>query len=312
MTPQRTPKPPKSLLEAIRYFSDEDRAFEFVKQLRWPDGDVACPRCGEMDPYFLSTRRIWKCRGCRKQFSLKVGTIFEDSPISWDKWLPAVWLIANSKNSISSHELARALQVTQKSAWFMLHRIRVAMESETFVKLSGTVEIDETYVGGRAKNVHWRVIANRGPSPKTGVQGVRHRDSGTVRAEVIAGPGQLVANVNSWIEPGATVYTDDAIAYRNIGDTFRHDFVMHGGPARNRYVRGEVHTNGIENFWALLKRAIKGTQVHVDRRHLDRYVAERAFAYNYRDASDLERTQKVLSGAAGRRLTLKALTEIPT
>ncbi|MGB9113321.1 MAG: IS1595 family transposase [Acidimicrobiales bacterium] len=307
MTPIKTQKPPKSLLEAIRYFSDEDRAFEFFKQLRWPDGEVACPRCGEMDPYFLSTRHIWKCRGCRKQFSLKVGTIFEDSPIALDKWLPAVWLIANSKNSISSHELARALQVTQKTAWFMLHRIRFAMESETFEKLFGTSEIDETYVGGRGEFVHRRVLKLRGYPPKTPVQGVRNRDTGTVRAKVITGEGQLKANVHSWIEPGATVYTDEAQAYRTIGDTYIHDFVTHQGPTRNRYVRGDVHTNGIENFWALLKRAIKGTQVHVDRKHLDRYVTERVFAYNYRGETDLERMQRVLAGASGRRLTFDEL-----
>src|SRR5450759_2461771 len=149
-----TVRQPTTLLEAIRFFADEDRAFAFVLKLRWPEGNVSCPRCGHGEQSFVSTRRVWKCKGCRKQFSLKVGTVFEDSPLGWDKWLPAVWLIANSKNSISSHELARSLGVTQKTAWFMLHRIRDAMATGTFQKLSGTVEVDETYVGGPVSYTH--------------------------------------------------------------------------------------------------------------------------------------------------------------
>lgn len=151
---------PVSLIEAIRYFADPDLAFTFVRDLRWPDGKVACPRCRTADPSFLSTRHIWKCRGCRKQFSLKVGTIFEDSPLGWDKWLPAVWLIANSKNSISSHELGRALDVTQKTAWFMLHRIRDAMATGTFQRMSGITEVDDT---GWRRTCTRRSAARRSP-----------------------------------------------------------------------------------------------------------------------------------------------------
>jgi transposase-like protein len=121
---------PTTLLKAVAYFADQDRAFDFVASIRWPDGNVTCPRCGTGHPSFISTRQVWKCKGCHKQFSLKVGTIFEDSPLGWDKWVPAVWLLANSKNSVSSHELGRALGVTQKTAWFMLHRIRDAMETD--------------------------------------------------------------------------------------------------------------------------------------------------------------------------------------
>jgi transposase-like protein len=300
---------PKTLLEAIRYFSDEDRAFAFVMKLRWPDGDIVCPRCGSGAVGFIATRRMWKCRNCKRQFSLKVGTIFEDSPIGWDKWLPAVWLIANAKNSVSSHELARSLGVTQKTAWFMFHRIRLAMETKTFQKLSGTVEVDETYVGGDAKNMHkWvRQVKVRRPynDAKIPVQGARHRESGTVTAAVVGGKGQLLANIDAWIEPGATVYTDDAKAYSGLSAAYEHDHVTHG---RQEYVRGDVHTNGIENFWALLKRAIKGTQVHVDREHLHRYVTERAFAYNYRDQNDLGRMRLAMAGTPGRRLTYKRLT----
>ena len=147
---------PKSLVEAVRYFADPDTALDFVRRAVWADGVPVCPHCGSTEHSFVTTRRIWKCKAkeCRRQFSAKVGTIFEDSPLGWDKWLPAVWLIANSKNSVSSHELARALGVTQKTSWFMLHRIRDAMETGSFRKLTGTIEADETYIGGKVTNMH--------------------------------------------------------------------------------------------------------------------------------------------------------------
>jgi transposase-like protein len=147
---------PSNLLEAIRYFSDLDVATDFVAKLRWPDGPV-CPKCGCVEYSYLTTRRLWKCKACKKQYSVKLGTIFEDSPLGLDKWLPAVWLTANSKNGISSHELGRSLGITQKSAWFMLHRIRLAMQTGTFEKLNGEIEVDETFVGGRSENMHKKV-----------------------------------------------------------------------------------------------------------------------------------------------------------
>ncbi len=302
---------PSSLIEAVRYFSDPDRALAFVASLRWPDGQVECPTCRSTEVGFLATRRIWKCRNkeCRRQFSAKVGTIFEDSPLGWDKWLPAIWLLANSKNSVSSYELARALTVTQKTAWFMFHRIRTAMESRTFEKLSGTVEVDETYIGGKSTNMHKRVrdakIKGRGPVNKTGVQGARQRPEGIVHAEVIKTHGSLPLNVERWVEPGSSIYTDEARAYRGLGNRgFQHEYVTHA----REYVRGNVHINGIENFWALLKRATKGTQVHVAPDHLERYVVERTFAYNNRKASDLTRMRLAVEGTAGRRLTWDSLT----
>lgn len=299
---------PTSLLEAIRYFSDPERAFDFVKALRWPDGVVTCPRCRGIEHSFLTTRRIWKCKGCKRQFSLKVGTIFEDSPIGFDKWLPAVWLIANSKNSISSHELARALSVTQKTAWFMLHRIREAMRTNSFTKLSGTVEVDETYVGGKAKFMHKssrRMLTGRGGVDKAAVQGAKER-GGNVKAVVLSDmtAGTLQGNVAWWVEGGSNVYTDQATAYRGLDQRFAHKTVNH----LVEYVSGDVSTNGIENFWSLLKRALKGTQVHVDEVHLHRYVNERVFAYNNRTDSDLTRMRKATEGVTGRRLTWKQLT----
>src|SRR5258708_15147806 len=149
---------PNTLTEAIRYFADPAVSFAFVVQMRWPNG-VVCPRCATDTPSLIRSRRIWECRGCHKQFSIKVGTIFEDSPLGLDKWLPAVWLLANAKNGISSYELARALGVTQKTAWFMLSRIRLGMQAETFQKMSGTVESDEAYISGRRANMHKKRLA---------------------------------------------------------------------------------------------------------------------------------------------------------
>ena len=241
---------PNSLVEAIRYFTDADRCFEFVKSLRWADGVVACPRCGECDPIFISTRRIWKCRGCKRQFSLKVGTIFEDSGLGFDKWLPAIWLIANSKNGISSHELGRSLGVTQKTAWFMNHRILLAMASGTFQKLSGTIETDETYIGGLSKNMHVvdrkRRIHGTGGNDKVAIHGALER-GGPVVATVLekVSAKTVQASIREWVESGATVYTDQAQAYIGLEGAYTHRSVNHGA---GEYVSGDVRTNSIEGF----------------------------------------------------------------
>jgi len=278
--------------------------------MRWGDGPVVCPRCNCKATSFISTRRIWKCKGCRKQFSLKVGTIFEDSPLGWDKWLPAVWLISNSKNGISSHELARALGVTQKSTWFMLHRIRHALKAGTFEKLDGTVEVDETYVGGQGKFMHKstkaRRIHGRGAVDKVGIQGAVQR-GGPVTAAVITGTPDsetLQGNVRAWVESGATVYTDEASAYVGLDGEYAHKSVNHS----REYVSGDVHTNTLENFWMLYKRAWRGTYTHNAKEHTIRYVDERAFAYNHRHTDDLGRMVLATSGADGRRLTWDQLT----
>ena len=298
-------QPPTNLLEAIRYFSDLDVCLSFLAGLRWPDGKPVCPSCAGAEHSFLTTRRIWKCRGCRRQFSVKVGTIFEDSPLGLDKWLPSVWLIANSKNGISSHELGRALGVTQKSAWFMLHRIRLAMQTGSFERFGGTVEVDETFIGGKARNMHKHIRARKitgtGGKDKTTVVGVRQRGKGVVRASVVPDRDRVTLQpyVRHHVEPGAAVYTDALNAYCGLGEDFTHETVDHAAC----YVRGQVHTNGIENFWSLLKRGLHGTYVSVEPFHLFRYLDERVFTYNMRDLTDLGRFTTVLGMVSGRRLT---------
>jgi transposase-like protein len=305
-----TERLPRTLLEASRYFADLDVATEFVARLRWPDGPV-CPACGGTEHSYLTTRRLWKCknRECRKQFSVKVGTIFEDSPIPLDKWLCAIWLIANAKNGISSHELARSIGLTQKSAWFVLHRIRLAMQTGTFEKFDGPAEADETYVGGRGQFMHRSNVEGRAKAKtfrnKTIVAGALQRSTddsvSQVRATVVpdARTPTLQNHVRDHVRPGATLYTDMHGAYRALGDEYDHDVIDHV----QTYVRGQVHTNGIENFWALLKRGLKGTYVAASPEHLFRYVDERVFTFNMRNLDDYGRFQTVLRRVAGRRLT---------
>lgn len=305
-------KLPETLLEAVRYFSDLDVATEYVAKLRWPDGPV-CPRCESTEHSYLTTRRIWKCKGCQKQFSVKLGTIFEDSPLGLDKWLPAIWLTANSKNGISSHELGRALGVTQKSAWFMLHRIRLAMRSGTFRMLSGTVEADETYIGGKARNMHRADRRRRfgdakgGLHPSTGktaVIGMIDR-GGRVRAHVLEDTKgkTLHSYVRDNVAAGSSLFTDAHPSYSGLEVDFDHRVVDHA----ERYVDGNVHTNYMENFWALLKRGLHGTYVSVKPFHLFRYLDERMFTFNERELTDLGRFTLVLQAVAGRRLTYAQL-----
>jgi transposase-like protein len=301
-------KQPATLLEAIRYFSDLDVCTEFVAELRWPNGPF-CPRCGGREYSYLTTRRLWKCKACKRQYSVKLGTIFEDSPLGLDKWLPAVWLAANSKNGISSHELGRALGITQKSAWFMLHRIRLAMQTVSFDKFSGTVEVDETFIGGKARNMHKSAKARKGIKGtgtvgKTTVLGIIER-GGEVRAEVIPDTtrGTMQRRVSRRVERGATIYTDALGSYSGLDSDYAHEVVDHA----ERYVDGQVHSNFIENFWALLKRGLHGTYISVEPFHLFRYLDERVFTFNMRELDDCDRFESVLRAIAGRRVTYAEL-----
>ncbi|MGH2506773.1 MAG: IS1595 family transposase [Ktedonobacteraceae bacterium] len=302
---------PKSLKDAIVYFSDQDVAIEFLRDVRWPDG-VECPTCGSKEVYYISTQRRWKCKNvhAKQQFSVKVGTIFEDSPIGLDKWLPAVWLVTSCKNGISSYELARDLGVTQRTAWFMLHRIRHAMRVLSFEKMSGEIEADESFIGGKVKNMHKRskrrIKANNdGNWGKTVVLGLLQRGG---EARAIVAPNRKTApvhgNVLDNVERGAALYTDEADVYKQLGSEFVHTFVDH----ISNYVNGRVHTNGMENFWSLLKRTLGGTYVSVDPVHLFRYLDEQCFRFNKRHLSDAERFVIVLAQAIHRRLTYDELT----
>jgi transposase-like protein len=299
---------PTSLIEAIRFFQDPDICVDFVSAMRWPNGPI-CPTCNGRHHSYLKTRRVWKCKACKRQFSVKVGTIFEDSPIGLDKWLASIWMIANDKNGISSHELGRAIGLTQKSAWFVLHRIRLAMQTGSFRKLSGTVEVDETFIGGKARNMHKsiraRKISGRGGVDKTIVMGMVERD-GDVRTQVIPGTSRAVLQtvVRHVVEPGSFVYTDEAPGYTGLGDDYAHETIDHA----IAYVDGQVTTNRVENFWSLLKRGLKGTYISVQPFHLFRYLDEQVFRFNERDHNDLGRFLLVLDRVAGRRITYHALT----
>jgi transposase-like protein len=308
---------PKTLQEAIKHFADYSNAHAFMVQIRWGDSPVCCPTCGSVRVRYIQTRRQWECREKhpKRRFSLKTGTIMEDSPLPLEKWLAALWQEINCKNSISSWEAHRALGVTQKTAWFMLHRLRHALHVGSFdSKLCGAVEIDETYIGGLSQNMHKkeraRRITSNGVAGKTAVMGLLQRHEGkkhsTVRAEII--PDRRSASIHPIIhknvEPGTQLYTDTLAGYRGLTPMYAHDFVDHA----EAYVKDKViHTNGLENFWALFKRCIKGTHVSIDPCHLAAYVDSEAFRFNHRGLKDGGRFLTAAPGMIGKRLTYKAL-----
>lgn len=300
---------PQTLIAAVRYFSDLSVCNKYMRKIKWPDGKIVCPFCQSDRIGEVVTRHLLRCKDCRKQIYLKANTIFEDSPLGLDRWFVAVWCIANAKNGISSHELGRALGVTQKTGWFMLHRIREAMRTGTFEKLKGTVESDETFIGGEARNMHKhkreKRIKGRGAVGKAIVQGLLER-GGEVRCKVAASTeaSELQPEIRRNVEPESTIYTDAHLSYQGLKDRFIHQTIDHA----TKYVEGQVHTNGIENFWSLLKRTLKGTYVSVAVFHLLRYLDEQAFRFNARHGNDAERFQTVMLAIVGRRLTYRLLT----
>jgi transposase-like protein len=315
---------PKSLQQAIIYFSKPENCQNFMIAMRWPEGHVLCPRCGSENVTYLENARVWKCysKHPKAKFSLKVGTIFEDSALGLDKWFTAMWLIANAKNGISSCELARAIEITQKSAWHVLHRVRLAMQNGSVVKLSGHVEVDETFIGGKARNMHKSILAKRVAqfaTPHTGrnqnigkvaVMGLLDRQTGEVRTTVIPNTKRrsIHSEVSKHVEAGSTVYSDALRSYNQLDQEYVHHVINHAV----EYVRDHVHTNGIENFWSLLKRSLKGTYVSVEPFHLFRYLDEQAFRFNKRKATDFDRFAEVLSMVFGKRLEYKQLTGHPS
>jgi transposase-like protein len=311
---------PRTLQEAILYFSEPDNCLNFIVSQRWPDG-VSCPTCGRKDVVFLANRRKWQCKSVHhhRQFSVKVGTIFEDSPIGLDKWLAAMWMVCNDKNGISSYEIHRALGITQKSAWFMAHRIRLALQNGGIMgKLQGHVEVDETYIGGKARFMHKDKRAKmtqpgmaKGAANKAIVAGFFERGTRKVRTQVIPDREKSTFHtmVKDNVEFGSYLSTDDCHSYWGLDKEYAHQIVDHA----ERYVDGQVHTNSLENFWSLLKRGLKGTYVAVEPFHLFRYLDEQCFRFNNRGThkapvSDAQRFTLAVSQIVGKRVTFNQLT----
>jgi len=314
---------PRTLQQAILFFSDYANCHKAVSEIRWPDGVVRCPHCGSENVTYLKSVRRWKCYGKhpKAQFSLKVGTIFEDSAIGLEKWLPALWLLTNCKNGISSYELARALGVTQKTAWFMLSRLRLALQGEDGGKIGGEVEADETYIGGKGRFMHaarrkrMNMVRGRSVAGKVAVMGLlaRHGKDGVsqVRTQILKSirKYEMQGAIYEHVALGASVYTDALKSYDGLSDDYAHGVIDHA----EAYVDGQIHTNGLENFWSLLKRAIKGTYVSIEPFHLFRYLDEQSFRFNNRKGTDAMRFALALKGILNKRLTYAALTgsELP-
>src|SRR6266851_4929686 len=306
---------PKSLQEAIVYFSNPDNCIDYVAIRRWPNG-VICPGCGSNKASFNAQRRTWKCGSHhpKREFSVKVGTIYEDSPIPLDKWLTATWMPTNCKNGVSSYEIARDVRVSQKSAWFMLQRIRLAIQDEFFgSKLGGEVEVDETFIGGKARNMHVserkRRITGTGTKEKTAVVGILER-GGKIRAAVVPSRRKTVLQeeVRKHVTAGAALYSDALMSYEGLATDYAHQVVDHA----TQYVDGRVHTNGLENFWSLLKRGISGTYVSVEPFHLHRCLDEQMFRFNNRkELDDAGRFDLAVRQIVGKRITFAQLTGKP-
>jgi transposase-like protein len=314
-------KAPATLQEAIIFYSDYVNCHQFMVELRWgTDGPVKCPRCGSENVQYLPNAKVFKCyeKHEKQKFSLKVGTIFEDSPIPLEKWLPVMWLLANSKNGVSSWEVSRSLGVTQKTAWFMLQRGRLAMQDEcTGGKIGGegeSVEVDETFIGGKGRNMHKskldalkrQGLLTGGPVGKAIVLGALER-GGKVRTKVVSDRKKATMQpfVKQNIEAGSEIHSDEFASAWRMDEDYLHQVVNH----MEAYVQGNVHTNGIENFWSLLKRGLKGTYVCVEPFHLFRYVDEQAFRFNNRGPmTDSQRFRYLMRKIVGKRLTYRELT----
>ena len=297
-----------SLIDLFNAFPDEQACIDHIRDIRWKDGEF-CPYCGGMRIYHFSDGKTFKCGDCRQRFSIKVGTIFEDSKLPLRTWFAAMWFITNHPKGIASTTLAKDLKITQKTAWFVLHRIRHAARTKSFAKpLRGVVEVDETFVGGKARNKH---IDKRGKSGvtggagKTAVAGVVERNGETVarvvsdvRAETLTG------FIRETVSPDAElVVTDQWVAYKHLDKEYRHAVINH---AQGEYVKGDVHTQTVESVWALLKRQIIGIHHWVSPKHLQRYVSEMTWRLNRRDMGTTDRMNDLFNSVEG-HLTYKAL-----
>jgi len=311
---------PKTLTEAVRYYQDEQICIDTVAALRWPDGKPVCPKCGvaegERKHYWLASQKRWKCYACRKQFSVKVDSVFEDSALGLDIWLIAYWMLCNCKNGVSSYEISRELGIAQKSAWHLLHRLRFGLQSNEGGKLGSggaIVEVDESFIGGKARNMHKakrKKAMEYRHKGKVVVMGILER-GGKVRTKVVddRDKATLQGNVKLNVEPGAKVMTDELLAYWGLEEEYEHKVINHA----MEYVKGEIHTNSMENYWSLVKRSLSGTYISVEPFHLFRYLDEQTFRYNHRSTkekpvSNADRFALGLSQIAGKRLQFKELT----
>jgi transposase-like protein len=296
----------ETLFQMMAAFPDEQSAIDHFTAIRWRDG-AYCPLCGSTKVYHFADKRTHKCGDCRKRFSIKVGTIFEDSKIELRKWMMAIWLITSHKKGIASTALAKDIGVTQKTAWFMLHRLRFAARTQSFNRpLEGEVEVDETYVGGKAANRHKGDPKNGpGTSGKTAVIGAIQRGGKAVATVVVRTDTRTLDSfVHEFVAPTATlVSTDEHSGYRHLGRTYQHGVVRHSA---GQYRLGDCHTNSIEGFWSLLKRQIIGIHHFVTPKHLNRYVAEVTWRFNLRDIGEGDRVNALLDQTSG-RLTYKEL-----
>jgi transposase-like protein len=287
------------------YFTDKNKARLYLESIRWPNG-IICPHCASGEDHYplkgkedskTSVREgVWKCKKCRKQFSVTVGTVFEKSHIPLNKWLLAAFLLSSSKKGMSAHQLHRMLNITYKTAWFMFHRLRYAMDKKQTAKFQGIVEDDETYVGGKGHGKR-----GRGAENKTPIFALVERHGNVMSMPVQRVTGQnLKSIIRQNVEPSATVMTDDFLSYRGLNKDFAlHGIINHG---RKEYVRGDIHTNTIEGYFSLLKRGIVGVYHHVGEQHLHRYLSEFNFRYNARKIDDVERSMLALCGIEGKRL----------
>jgi transposase-like protein len=304
----------KTLTEAIRFFGQPQNCIDTVAAMRWEDGKPVCPNCGKLDHYWLATQSRWKCKACKKQFSVKVGTVFEDSPVTLDKWLITLWMLVNCKNGVSSYEVAATIGVTQKSAWFMLQRLRKVLQDDDKTKLEGTIEVDESFIGGKARNMHLskrlKAMEKKNRGGKSIALGFLER-GGRLRTTVVEDRERrtLQGHIRNHVEPGAEVVTDELHSYWGLEKDYAHEIINHAA----QYVNGHIHTNGLENFWSLVKRALNGTYVSVAPFHLFRYLDEQAFRWNWRSTknrkvTNVERFAIALSQIAGKRLTYAEVT----